>query len=139
VAGNRFRVRATPSANDVIGGLRSRARQDYANLELELKTQGCKAAGYRLLASSGEPSEVCCKHLAGLWRVVTTFEPGVVWVVAVGQHDGPVFYRNLAKDYEIGAIGQRREHRPGCCGDDGWPSLGETAARRRTEPSARAA
>jgi hypothetical protein len=123
----------------VIGGLRSRARQDYADLERELTTQGCKAAGYRLLAPTGEPSEFCCKHLAGLWRVVTTFEPGVVWIVAVGQHDGPVFYRNLAKDYEIGAIGQRREHRSGCFGDDGWPSLGEAGARRRPESSVRTA
>lgn len=129
MAGSRFRVQATPAADSVIRGLRGRARSDYAALEAALKAEGCRAAGYRLLNGTGLPSEFCCKHLRGRWRVITTFDPGVVAIVAVGEHDGPRFYRNLAKQYEVGEIGQNRDQRPGCCGEEGWPSLGVTRRR----------
>lgn len=129
MAGSRFRVRATRAADAAIRELRGRARSDYVALEAALKAQGCRAAGYRLLAETGLPSEFCCKHLTGRWRVITTFDPGIVVIVAVGEHDGPRFYRTLAKQYEIGEIGQQRDQRPGCCGDEGWPRVGVTRGR----------
>jgi hypothetical protein len=57
--------------------------------------------------------------------VVTTFEPGIVWIIAVGEHDGPGFYKNLADNLGISSAGRRREEKPRCCGPDGWPSDAE--------------
>lgn len=111
-----LRVRATPAANAAVDALRGRARNAYEDLERELKAQGCKAVGYRLLARDGGASELCCKHLTGEWRVVTTFEPDVVWVVAVGEPDGPAFYRQLSEHYDINDVGQKRDHRPNAVG-----------------------
>jgi hypothetical protein len=55
--------------------------------------------------------------------VVTTFEPGIVWILAVGEHDGPAFYKHLADNLGISSAGRRREKKPPCCGPDGWPSM----------------
>jgi hypothetical protein len=131
MAGKDFAVRATPAAATAIEGLRGRARKSYEAFEAELRKQGCKVAGYRLLAEVGDYSEFCCKRLVDDWRVIVTFEPGVAIVVAVGRHDGRAFYADLAKTIEIGPIGQRREEKPGCCGRGGWPSIGSVPAARR--------
>ena len=124
MAGKDFAVRATPAAATAIDRLRGRARKSYEAFEAELRQQGCKVAGYRLLAEDGGYSEFCCKRLIEDWRVIVTFEPGVAIVVAVGRHDDRAFYADLAKTIEIGSIGQRREEKPDCCGEDGWPSIG---------------
>jgi hypothetical protein len=119
-----LRIRATPAAQAAIEGLRGRARQRYDAFEAELRKQGCRVAGYRLLAERGEFSVFCCRKLVENWRVITTFELGLVIVVAVGRHDDEQFYAGLAKTLKIGAVGQRRAEKPGCCGDTGWPSIG---------------
>lgn len=125
MAGKDFAVRATPAAVAASEGLRGTARKSYEAFEVELRKQGCRVAGYRLLgAGKGGYSEYCCKRLVGDWRVIATFEPGIVIVVAVGRHDDRAFYVDLAKTYEIGPIGQRREEKPACCGEDGWPNVG---------------
>lgn len=59
-----------------------------------------------------------------------------MWVVAVGRHNGPAFYHSLPDDYEVSETGQRRDHKPDCCGDAGWPSLGTTKAQKRTAAAA---
>ena len=116
------------AAGDASGGgcdraLRGRARKSYATFEGELRKQGCEVAGYRLLgAEDGGYSEFCCKRLVDDWRVITTFEPGVAIVVAVGRHDDRAFYAELAKTLAIGAAGQRRQEKPACCGEGGWTS-----------------
>ena len=38
-----------------------------------LKGEGCKAAGYRLAATDGGDFPMCCRHLAGDWRMHTLF------------------------------------------------------------------
>jgi hypothetical protein len=96
-------------------------------LESELKAQGCRAGGYRLLADDGSWSFHCCKHLYGRWRVISTFEPEVVWIIAVGEHDGPRFYRRLSEELGIAGVGRGREQKPDCCGADGWPAIGMTS------------
>jgi hypothetical protein len=132
MAGKGFAIRATPAAAAAIDALRGTARRQYEAFERELRRQGCKAAGYRLLApDSGDHSEYCCKRLVDDWRVITTFEPGIAIVVAVGRHHDRAFYVDLAKTLEIGAIGQRREEKPACCGEEGWPSVGPTPSERR--------
>jgi hypothetical protein len=131
MAGKDFAVRATPAAAAAIDGLRGRARKSYEAFEDELRKQGCKVAGYRLLAEDGEYSEYCCKRLVEDWRVIVTFEPGVAIVVAVGRHDDRAFYADLAMTIEVGPIGQRREEKPDCCGQGGWPSIGSVPVGRK--------
>jgi hypothetical protein len=116
-------LRRTPSADRAIQALRGRSAKDWERLEPELKSHGCRSAGYRLLAADEGWSHYCCKHLSGRWRVVTTFEPGIVLIIAVGEHDGPAFYKHLADNLEISSAGRQREEKPPCCGPDGWPSM----------------
>lgn len=125
MAGRDFTLRATPAAAAAIDGLRGRARKSYAAFEAELRKQGCRVAGYRLLgAEDGGYSEFCCKRLADDWRAITTFKPGVAIVVAVGRHDSRAFYAELSKAFAVGAVGQARKEKPACCGKGGWPSVG---------------
>jgi hypothetical protein len=133
MAGEDFAVRATPAAAVAIEGLRGTARKSYAIFEAELRKQGCKVAGYRLLgAEGGGYSEYCCKRLVDDWRVIASFEPEAAIIVAVGRHDDRAFYADLATTLEIGAIGRRRGEKPGCCGEIGWPSIGPTPAKHKS-------
>jgi|ERR1019366_10240573 hypothetical protein len=132
MAGDGFAVRATPSAAAAIQALRGKTRKSYEAFERELRSGGCKVAGYRLLAPDrGGHSDFCCKALAENWRAITTFKPGVAIVAAVGRHAEQAFYADLAKTLEIDAVGQRRQKKPGCCGERGWPSVGEAPKERR--------
>jgi hypothetical protein len=131
MAGKDFAVRATPAAVAAIERLRGTARRSYGAFEAELRKQGCRVAGYRLLgAEDGGYSEFCCKRLVDDWRAITTFEPGVAIVAAVGRHDGRAFYAELSKTLAIGAAGQGRKEKPACCGEDGWPSVGSALGGR---------
>ncbi len=124
MAGRDLTLRATPAAAAAIDLLRGRAGKSYAAFEAELRKQGCAVAGYRLLgADDGGYSEFCCKRLVDDWRVITTFEPGVAIVVAVGRHDSRAFYAELSQTLAIGAAGQERKEKPACCGKGGWPSV----------------
>lgn len=126
MADTAFTIRATRDATAAIDGLRGKARKSYDAFEAELRKQGCKVAGYRLLADDGGHSEYCCKRLVEDWRVIMTFEPGVAIVVVLGRHDDREFYIDLATTLEISAAGRRRQEKPDCCGEDGWPSAGAT-------------
>jgi hypothetical protein len=107
MAGKDFAVRATPAAAAAIERLRGAARGSYGAFEAELRKQGCRVAGYRLLgAENGGYSEFCCKRLVDDWRAITTFEPGVAIVTAVGRHDSRAFYAELSKTLAIGAVGR---------------------------------
>lgn len=140
MAGRDFTLRATPAAAAAIDRLRGRARKSYAALEAELRRQGCRVAGYRLLgAESGGYSEFCCRRLVDDWRVITTFEPGVAIVVAVGRHDSRAFYAELSQMFAIGAVGQGREEKPACCGRGGWPSVGPAPDKRTSRGKSRSA
>ena len=131
MAGKDFAVRATPAAVAAIDRLRGTARRSYEAFEAELRKQGCRVAGYRLLgAEDGGYSEFCCKRLVDDWRAITTFEPGVAIVVAVGRHDSRAFYAELSKTLAIGAAGQGRKEKPACCGEGGWPSVGSAPGGR---------
>src|SRR5215475_2633914 len=117
MAGKDFTLRATPAAAAAIDRLRGKARKSYAAFEAELRKQGCRVAGYRLLgAEDGGYSEFCCKRLADDWRAITTFKAGLAIVVAGGRHDSRAFYAELSKKFAIGAVGQGREEKPACCG-----------------------
>lgn len=135
-----FTLRATPATATAIDRLRGRARKGYAAFEAELRKQGCRVAGYRLLgAENGGYSEFCCKRLVDDWRVITTFEPGVAIVVAVGRHDSRAFYAELSQTFAIGAVGQGREEKPACCGKGGWSSVGPVPDERTGRGMSRSA
>lgn len=125
MAGEDFGVQATRAAASAIDALRGKARKSYEAFEGELRKQGCRVAGYRLLAADGGHSEYCCKRLVADWRVITTFEPSLAIVVALGRHDERSFYDDLAKTLAISASGQRRHEKPACCGEGGWLSVRE--------------
>jgi hypothetical protein len=133
----RHRLLLTPSADVAVKGLRGRPAADWSRLEGELKAQGCRAAGYRLLGGDNNWSSYCCKHLHGKWRVITTFEPSIVWVIEVAEHDGPKLYKELAAELGISNIGHGREHKPDCCDRAGWPSVGLTREKRRKPSTTR--
>ena len=140
MAGKDFTLRATPAAMAAIERLRGTARRSYAAFETELRKQGCRIAGYRLLgAEDGGYSEYCCKRLVDDWRVITTFEPGIAIVVAIGRHDSRAFYAELSKALAIGAVGRRREEKPPCCGTGGWPNVGSVRGRRTDRGKSRSA
>lgn len=118
--------------------LRGDSTDAFEQLRTALKAGACKAAGYRLLARDGRWSVYCCVHLDREWRVILTFDEDGGQIVHIGRHDGPAFYASLATEYDIGGAGQKREQKPDCCGDDGWPSVGlsraEKKAKRPTRP-----
>lgn len=137
MAAAAFAIQATPEASAAINALRARARRSYEGFERELRKQGCKVAGYRLLApDSVGASDYCCKPLVENWRVITTFEPNLAIIVVVARHVERTFYADLTATLDISPVGQGREHKPDCCGEDGWPSTGETREQRR-KPSRR--
>ena len=112
-----FRIQATPAARKAIGSLPKRTAIRFDQLRRELRSHGCRAGGYRLLADDRTvPSAYCCKHLDHDWRVVATYgsEP-TVRIVAVGRHDGPGFYAGLASELGISSTGRRRDSKPPCC------------------------
>ncbi len=112
-----FLIQATPAAKRAIGSLPSRTAGRFEQLRRELRSNGCKAGGYRLLSDDRTtPSTYCCKHLDRDWRVVTTLRSErIVRIVAVGRHDGPTFYARLASELGISSAGQRRDAKPKCC------------------------
>lgn len=132
----KFRIVKTAPAAAATKRLRGAAKAAYERRERELEPQGCRAGGYRLLAASGDFSDLCCHHLYSDWRLITSFNGSTVFIVALGQHNDASFYRALSDELEINPVGQRREHKPGCCSADGWPTLGEVPApKRRRETS----
>ena len=135
----RHRLRITPDAQAIRARLRGDSADRFEKLRVALKAQACKAAGYRLLARDGGWSEYCCVHLDRDWRVILTFDEDGGQIVHIGRHDGPAFYALLADEYGISGSGQRREQKPDCCGQDGWPSVGLTQAEKtaKRQPAAR--
>jgi hypothetical protein len=123
----------------VLSALRGREREAYDRLREELAAQGCRAGGYRLLDADGGWSEFCCRHGYAYQRFILTFlsrsetdspvvdfvddERPVVLIVAVGRHNDERFYSGLG-DLGVGPVGQRRAHKPACCGAGGWPTVG---------------
>lgn len=135
-APGRYRLRITPDAQAVRATLRGDSVDAFEKLRTALKAQACKAAGYRLLARDGTWSEYCCVHLDRDWRVILTFDDDGGQIVHIGRHDGPEFYASLATDYDIRDTGQRREQKPACCGDEGWPSVGLSRAEKKQRAAA---
>jgi hypothetical protein len=132
----RHHLLATASAQAAEGELRGEPKRRWERIKDELRAVGCHAGGYRLLDGDGTWSLYCSRVIYGHWRVVTAYAAGEVVVVGIGQHDGPALYTELASELGTSAVGVRREDKPGCCGPDGWPTVGVTRRSRRRGPAA---
>jgi hypothetical protein len=83
-----------------------------------LKGEGCKAAGYRLAAAGGGDFPMCCRHLAGDWRMHTLFAKGhSVIVISLARHDkGHNPHEFLADVFPgLSPVGRRKRAKPPCC------------------------
>jgi hypothetical protein len=72
---------------------------------------------------------IAASNLTGDWRVVPTVEDERVVVVGVGRHNGSSFYSSLAEDYSVSPVGQARDQKPDCCGQEGGRPSGSPALR----------
>jgi hypothetical protein len=103
--------------------MRGRERAAYDAWLKDLRSRGCKAAGYRLRGDTVD--RLCCKHLSDTTRAVVAFEsPTSATIVLLGKHDSS----NPAVDvytalYRLAGIdipdGPRTK--PSCCDDAGFP------------------
>jgi DNA-binding PadR family transcriptional regulator len=101
------RLLLTVSADAAVRGLRGRPAAAWGRLEPELKAQGCRAAGYRLLAGDGGWSSYCCKHLHARWRVIRRSSRGSTrffWPTSLAQ-----VYPELARLADAGLLTRRED------------------------------
>lgn len=106
-------------------------RSDFASVLLlrflsELRSQGCKALGYRL---TGEIVEhLCVKRLVRALRVVVAFTAkGEATIVIVGPHSDDPYINVYTLLYELAGLEhppQGERAKPPCCSaEDGLPPL----------------
>jgi hypothetical protein len=143
---SRFIVTASVPATKQIAALRGEKSDALEAAVADLSAEGCKQAGTRMLGRDGEWSRYCERRGYETQRIITTVilpgdsndefaalsdeERAVVLVLEVGNHDDEAFYRNLSRVYDISETGVRRGDQPACCGDDGWPSVGQIRSKR---------
>jgi hypothetical protein len=112
-------VRATPRADQQIGGLRRRQAKVFSEFLDDLAAQGCRALAYRL-GGAAPLDHLCVKHLSGSLRVVVAFEAEkLAWILLVGPHDDkdPVLnvYAELYRLIGIEPPGNAGRDKPSCC------------------------
>lgn len=122
-------VRATPTANQQIAGLRGARSKRYEEFERDLAARGCAALGYRLTGDEPLPS-LCVRHLRGKDRVVVAFTDDEAWVLLVGPHDeGDKANDVYTALYALAGVPQPSQPRskPPCCDEDETaPALDES-------------
>lgn len=116
-------VYATRVALRQIAKLRGARKTAYERFEDDLRGQGCKAMGYRLVGDK-PLSSLCVKHLRGNDRALVAFLDGEAWVMLVGPHDegnqAEDVYTQLYEALEVDVPSQPRT-KPPCCDGDGTP------------------
>jgi hypothetical protein len=116
-----IQVELTATAARQVRDLRGRRRKGALAALVELRGQGCSAAGYRL--TGARLDHVCARHLYGEDRMLIAW-PGVdhAVVVAVGRHD-----RSSEDVYTVllDALGlempESEREKPPCCDEAGRP------------------
>ncbi|MEJ8662280.1 hypothetical protein [Streptomyces sp. MS1.AVA.4] len=142
-------VSVTPLAKQQVAGLRRADRASYDQFLQELRSQGCKALGYRLTGHIVE--HLCVKHLARALRVVVSFtDEDEATVILVGPHDDDDPHMDVyTMLYTLAGLerppqGERKK--PPCCSaEDGLPPLADqdlvdhlvTESRNLTRPRRR--
>lgn len=122
-------VTVTPLAKQQIAGLRRTDRSSYDQFLQELRSQGCKALGYRLTGDVVE--HLCVKHLVRSLRVVVAFtaeDEATVVLVGPHQDDDPHIdvYTLLYALAGLERPPQGERKKPACCGaEDGLPPFAD--------------
>jgi hypothetical protein len=104
----------------VVASLDKTDRRTYDAAISGLKGEGCKAAGYRLAAADGGDFPMCCRHLAGDWRMHTLFaKDNSVIVMSLARHGkGHNPHEVLADIFPgLSPVGRRKRAKPPCCDD----------------------
>lgn len=119
-----YEILRTPQVTAALRRMSAREKRSYEAVRGALRSEGCKAGGYRLAAADSDDYPICCRHLAYAWRMFTAF-PGDERIVifALDKHDRK---HNPAGDLAevlpgLATIGRRRSDKPPCCEDPGEP------------------
>jgi len=124
----KYEVLRVPSVGDTVENeMDKKGRKQYEAARDQLRGEGCKAAGKRLLAA-GEPRDdyaLCQRKLYGAWRMTTAFHARTVVIVYVGRHtDAENPNDDLAAIFpHLSASGRRRSDQPACCEDPDFPPM----------------
>ena len=119
-----YEILRTPQVAAALRRMSAREKRSYEAARDALRSEGCKAGGYRLAAADGDDYPLCCRHLAYSWRMFTAFpsEERIV-IVALDKHDrkhNPA--GTLAKELPgLATVGRRRSDKPPCCEDPSEP------------------
>ncbi|MET8451638.1 hypothetical protein [Streptomyces sp. NPDC005209] len=122
-------VHVTPLAKQQVADLRRAHRAAYDQFLSELRSQGCRALGYRLTGDVVE--HLCVKHLVRALRVVVAFTAkDEATIVIVGPHDDDDPHNDVyTLLYELAGLErppQGERTKPPCCGtEDGLPPLAD--------------
>jgi hypothetical protein len=119
-----YEILRTPQVTAALRRMSNREKRSYEAARDALRSEGCKAGGYRLAAADGEDYPLCCRHLAYAWRMFTAFpDDERIVIVALDKHDRK---HNPAADLAealpgLATIGRRRSAKPPCCEDPTEP------------------
>ncbi|WCD91341.1 hypothetical protein KPP03845_200302 (plasmid) [Streptomyces xanthophaeus] len=120
-------VLLTSTAQRQVSALRKSDRTSYDQFLAELKSQGCRALGYRLTGPIVE--HLCVKHLRGALRVIVGFlSREEVVILLVGPHaddDRRIdVYTALYLLAGLENPPEDKRTKPSCCGDiSGLPPM----------------
>ncbi len=119
-----YEILRTPQVAAALRRMSVREKRSYEAARDALRSEGCKAGGYRLAAADGEDYPLCCRHLAYAWRMFTAFpnEERIV-IFALDKHDRKHNPATTLVEVLPGlaAVGRRRSDKPPCCEDPTEP------------------
>jgi hypothetical protein len=119
-----YEILRTPQVAAALRRMSAREKRSYEAARDALRSEGCKAGGYRLAAADGDDYPLCCRYLAYAWRMFTAFlDDERIVIVALEKHDrkhNPV--ADLAEVLPgLATIGRRRSDKPPCCEEPSEP------------------
>lgn len=119
-----YEILRTPQVTAALRRMSNREKRSYEAPRDALRSEGCKAGGYRLAAVDGDDYPLCCRHLAFAWRMFTSFpdEKRIV-IVALDKHDRKQNPAAVLAEVLPGlaTVGRRRSDKPPCCEDPTEP------------------
>lgn len=123
-----------PSVGHVVENeMDNRARAQYEAARDQLRGEGCRAGGKRLLASGDAAGDyaLCQRQLYGSWRMTTAYSDSTVVILHVGRHtDSEDPSADLAAFFPgLSATGRRRSDQPPCCDDPDLPPMSDEVQR----------
>jgi hypothetical protein len=119
-----YEILRTPQVAAALRRMSAREKRSYDAARDALRSEGCKAGGYRLAAAHGDDYPLCCRHLAYAWRMFTAFpDDERIVIFALDKHDrthnpAAVLAEALPG---LATVGRRRSDKPPCCKDPTEP------------------